>query len=440
MKKNFKKSIRNALALILCIVTVLLGLCSCSSEKKDGKETEADSAAVQNNAAAEENAAVGTGKEISITDSDYVNVKYVSRSSEVQTLYSGHVRPEIEVDYVKLGNAIGKEGLKRYSKNVLGSTEEEADYYVQSINEYTVKAAFKVEMKEEYECVKNGDKITLKVVPARDNVTVEEIATAMGISIQEEADITVSGLEEGLKEIDFIGDLDKYIVYSGANGDCKAEFDFSSVTEPIVIENKFYLNTISNGFEIVYQNESLGRFGYFMRDLKDEDDEKYLSNATNLTEGDVLSVKINIKTNTADKLIALGYIPAAYECEVTVPDRGEYLTSKDQLTEADVNEVKQFVTNELTAKYTDVEICSAHFATIKPGIACDANDKIRIYVVYGRNSFGSKSYYCYVINALSKNDAGEFNFKMLKESDGYQNSAANMEANLNGDFTYEKLF
>lgn len=439
MKKNFKKSIRNALALILCVVTVLLGLCSCSSEKKDGKETEADSAAVQNNAAAEENAAVGTGKEISITD--YVDVNYVSRSSEVQILYSGHVRPEIEVKYTELGNAIGKEGLKRYSINVLGNTEEEADYYVQSINEYTVKAAFEIEMKEEYKCVKNGDKITLKVVPARDNVTVEEIATAMGISIQEETDIIVTGLEEGLKEIDFIGDLDKYIVYSGANGDCKAKFDFSSVTEPIVIENKFYLNPTSNGFEIVHQNESLGSFGYFMRDLKDEDDEDYFSNATNLTEGDVLSVKITIGTNTADKLIALGYIPAAYECEVTVPDRGEYIASKDQLTEADVNEIKQFVTNELTAKYTDVEICSAHFATRKPGIACDANDKIRICVVYGRNSFGlSKSYYCYVINALSKNDAGEFNFEMLKESDGYQSSAANMEANLRTDFTYEKLF
>lgn len=426
MKKNFKKSIRNALALILCVVTVLLGLCSCSSEKKDGKETEADSAAVQNNAAAEENAAVGTGKEISIAD--YVTVNYYSISSGVETVYSGYSGASdvnTDVDYQKLGEDIGKEGLKKYYTEIHGASEEEAEYFLSSINSTTVTIAFKLKLKETYSFLKNGDKITVTVVPTNENVTVEEIADVMGISIQAEADITVEGLEEGLKEIDILNGVEKYIKYSGANGTGRAKFDYSSVTEAIVFEDAVYFQPSTFKFDVVYINENLGYIGFSF----DKDSE--------LSKGDVLTVKIG-RDLTIDKLVEKGFIPKDFTREITVPDLGEYVTSKEQLTAEDIEKIKQDVFAGI-ANSTNPQINAAYFATIKPGVACNLNEKTELHFACKVDTLIGPNYFCCRVKGVAKTEAGELKYEEI-DNYKYDGAAEDIASALDSSYTYEKLF
>ena len=429
MKNNFKKSIRNALAITLCVLTVALTMCSCSSDKKDAETTKAA------NAVATDNVIIGSGKKLSLNK--YINVTYTGVNNKEEDAYSGYSTPRIEVDYLKLVEDIGKKGLKNFYIGVKGADENEAEYFSQNISESTGRTIFNIDLKEDYEYVKNGDEITVVISPVYDTYTVEDAVNVMNISIEKEINITVSGLIE-TEEIDLMGELEKFIVYKGANGDCEARFDYSKIETPYIVGNVFYINKISNGFEVVYENEQIGTFSYSFKETNENGKTNYFNNSTNLTEGDVLTVTLNAQQLTYN-LVKLGYAPKETTREIIVPDRGEYITSKDQLTAAEIEAIKQDIFTKLSEKYTDIEISSAHFATINPGVSCEPEEKTEIHFVYGYNYMLSRLYCCYRVNGISKSKAGELEYE-IASSYGYSHSASEIESKLNSNYTYEKLF
>lgn len=432
MKNVSKKSIRNALAIVLCAITVILSLCSCSSDKKGSKEAENNSSAVET---------IGKVKELHLDD--YVDIEYKSMSSSVEKLYSGYVEPEIVIDYEKLGNDIGTDGMKNYYKIIKGLTDEEAQNNANGVGYYPASAIFTIELKESYQNLFNGDTVTVEL-NLQSSDSFEAAIAAMGISIEKEIDITVEGLENA-KELDLMGSVESYLKYSGGNGDTTAEIDLSEVNDTAVLYDEIYVNIV-HGFDdfysVVYNNEEIGTFYYYVKNSKDEDNKILTSYATvkSLSNGDVLTVKLCSGDSLWVNLLNLGYIPNEFEKEITVSGRGEYVKTKDELTSDDLEKIKQDVFETLCKKYSDVEICSANFATIKPGEACELSEKTEIHFVCATTFISTRSYSCYKVNGISRNESGELEYTLVSSNYGYEATAQDMESKLDSAYTYEKLF
>ncbi len=428
MKNSSKKSIRNALAIVLCVITVILSLCSCSSDKTPESNTSENG-----NSAVE---TVGNGKKLSIND--YVTVNFKSMSSEIETLYSGYVYPELEVDYEKLADDIGKKGAKNYYKVICDHDNESAEYYADMFDGTIADTIFDFELKENNRNLYNGDTVTV-VLDAGLSDTLEETVSALGISIEKEINVTVSGLTEA-KKINLMGDPEKYITYKGANGNNKVNFDYSSAEEKTDLGEGFFLKPIMNGFEVIHENESIGTYAYYFVSTDENGKVESYTSIYDVKEGDVLSIKIDSGSSLFFNLIKLGYVPAENNREITVPDLGEYITSKEQLSSEEIETIRQALFTKLSEKYSNVEIASAHFATIQPGEECKPEEKAEIHFVCGKVLILSKSFSCYRVNGIAKNKAGEIKYEIVSSDYGYAGSAAEIESSLDASYTYEKLF
>lgn len=431
MNNVSKKSFRSALAIVLCVVTVLLSLCSCSSDKKDAKEAEG------NNAAAE---TVGNGKALRLED--YVKVTYSAMDANVENLYSGYAKPVIEVDYDKLGEDIGIKGYKNYHIEVEGHDKKRVDSYFEGSDHVSAINYFKIDFKDYYEYVANGDVITVELSVKSNSYTLEETVSAMNISIEKELNITVEGLKQA-KELDFMGEIEKYVVYTGANGNGKAKMDFSSVTEPFVVDGVFYLkpeNTYNgtNSVKVVYENEEIATFGYYIEKERINNSGRHSYRAEEITEGDVLYIKI-LDSKLSSELIKRGYVLKETVREFTVPDIGDYVKAKDEMTAEDIEKIKQDFSNELSAEYPDSEICSMHFATIKPGEACEVHEKAEIFFVCKINYSWGSSYHYYIVNSIIKTKAGEIRYEG-SDMEATGKTPEEVEGRFDPAYTCEKLF
>ncbi len=432
MKGISKKSIRNALAILLCVVTVMLSFCSCSSDKNAEKEAE------NNNSSAE---TIGSGKALKLED--YVKVTYSAMDATLENLYSGYAKPVIEVDYDKLGKDIGIKGYKNYHIEVEGYDKERADSRFKGIEHVSAINYFKIDLKDYYKYLSNGDVITVELSVKSNSYTLEETVSAMNISIEKELNITVEGLKQA-KELDLMGEVEKYIVYSGANGNGEAIVDFSSVTEPFVVDGVFYLKpgdrySGKNMLKVIYENEEIATFGYYLEKERINNSGIRSYSAEELTEGDVYYAKID-NDQLLSALIKLGYVPKETVREVVTPDLGQYVTSKNELTEADIEVIKQGVTDMLAEKYPDAEISSAYFATIKPGEVCDDNEKAVITFACKIPLYTGISYYGYVVNGVAKTKSGEIKFEDISDKYIRGETIEEFENNLKPAYTYEKLF
>lgn len=431
MKGISKKSIRNALAVLLCVVTVMLSFCSCSSDKNAEKEAEG------NNAAAE---TIGSGKQLSLAD--YVKVTYSAMDATVENLYSGYAKPVIEVDYDKLGKDIGIKGYKNYHIEVEGHDKKRVDSYFEGSDHVSAINYFKIDFKDYYEYVANGDVITVELSVKSNSYTLEETVSAMNISIEKELNITVEGLKQA-KELDFMGEIEKYVVYTGANGNGKAKMDFSSVTEPFVVDGVFYLKPENeyngtNSVKVVYENEEIATFGYYIEKERINNSGMHSYRAEEITEGDVLYIKI-LDSKLSSELIKRGYVLKETVREFTVPDIGDYVKAKDEMTSEDIEKIKQDFSNELSVKYPDSEILSMHFATIKPGEACEVHEKTEIFFVCKINYSWGSSYHCYSANSIVKTKAGEIRYEG-SDMEAIGKTPEEVEGRFDPAYTYEKLF
>ncbi|MBR6785823.1 MAG: hypothetical protein IKM25_06190 [Clostridia bacterium] len=437
MKNKINKSVRNSLTIILCLVTVLLSFCSCSSNKKEADTNIAS----DNKSAVQDTVSIGKGKKLSLDD--YVEFNYQPMDYISENKFSGYVFPEIEVDYEKLEKDIGLNGIKNYFKTVEGYGDKDAEYMAENLGSQSMNAIFRIEFKEAYKYIRNGDVLTVVLSTYNDSYTVEDAVAAMGISIEKELSFTVEGLKQA-KELDLMGDIEKYIVYSGANGNGTAKTDFESVTEPIVLDGVLYLKHEKQSFntyniKVIYENQEIATFGYYLEKERINDSGIRHYRAEELSEGDVYYAKID-NNELLRALVNLGYVPKETVREITVPDLGEYVTSKDELTAEDLEKIKQDFLAEISDDYPAVEICSAHFATINPGEVCDTNEKTEIAFVIKATYPMSSSYFCRHINGIAKTKSGEVKFEETESGYASGKNAEDSESKLVTTYTYEKLF
>lgn len=244
---------------------------------------------------------------------------------------------------------------------------------------------FNIKLKDTYQDLSNGDKIVVEIEIVKDfeymGVTFESLQKGLKIKIpQTEMEFTVNGLEEA-KILDLITPVEDLIQYSGANGSGTAMVnipnDFQRQVGDLILVNGFY----SDQIKIIKNNTEIGKIYYnFKKDT-----------SSNLSGGD--RIELHCKADTSTDMSQIGYDLILDKKEIVVPDLGEYVTSKDMLTD----ELKEQIINTLDASYPDATNRSFFWGTLKPTATSDniARDCAKLfgYVQYP-NFFGTATVRC----------------------------------------------
>lgn len=218
---------------------------------------------------------------------------------------------------------------------------------------------FNIKLKDTYQDLSNGDKIVVEIEIVKDleymGVTFESLQKGLKIKIpQTEMEFTVNGLEEA-KILDLITPVEDLIQYSGANGSGTAMVnipnDFQRQVGDLILVNGFY----SDEIKIIKNNTEIGEISYnFKKDT-----------SSNLSGGD--RIELHCKADTSTDMSQIGYDLILDKKEIVVPDLGEYVTSKDMLTD----ELKEQIINTLDASYPETTNRSFFWGTLKPTAASD---------------------------------------------------------------------
>lgn len=391
-----KSAIKSTLAVILAAATALLSFCSCSLGKTK------------------------------IDIEEHITVAYSS--------FNKHAKADMTIDYDSIEALVDSEKMKKYFAKVNPEEAELYDYFGDSASLWTF---IDIDFAQEYENLANGDIIVVTATPSSEmesaGETIEDIEKGLGISIKD-AEIKVEGLVDA-KEIDLLKDIDKYISFEGTNGKGIVKINIPEGTE-YQIDDFYFKRSYQNGLDVVYNNESLGSLSYSVQ--PDENGKT----RTDYRKGETCTVALSyseLKTNLEE----LGYVAKAEEYKVTVPDLGEYITSKDQLTQEDMEILRNGLLEHMTAEgYGNPEIMATYYSKINPGVVCDedlkdifvciiAADEQRIFTTT-RGAFIVEAY------GIIKNADGEIRFE-TEESWTYYDSEESAIAAYNQNYTLEKI-
>lgn len=242
----------------------------------------------------------------------------------------------------------------------------------------------------------NGDVISVKVAVVQEfadsGVTLEDLKSILGVDFEEEFTYTVSGLKDGIA-IDLLTDIEQYVTYTGANGGGQASFSLPDDYYKEV--NGFYISKDDfGGISVVYNNEEIGTVSIYQEN----------SFAQNLKEGDQIRfyIQSNSQASLAEKYNVF-FAPS--EIYVTVPDLGDYVTSASQLSDKQIDEMKQAVMD----KYGDqgwrklTPLSNVYEATLKPQSVNQKKSTFAIFFAMKKTSysaFGDVEYEVYELYAV----------------------------------------
>ena len=360
---------------------------------------------------------------------DFVTVTFNS--------YNGYSSPEMEVDYQLLSHEFDTEKMSKYFKKV---RPEDAEIYSQFGDNLNFSTYLNIEFEKDYSHLSNGDKVIVKAVASSEmesaGQTIEDIEKGLGINIKE-ATFTVEGLKDakGLKMIENIND---WIKYEGINGEGSATIDGPDGLNFQIDDFYFTTNEYNYGsISVVHNNTSLGTIGVSIKI-----DEEYTN--TNLKEGDKILVYLSGQS-VIDRLDELGYVIDQTEYIITVPDLGEYVTDKGQLTGENIKTIQNTLTANVIEREGNGKLLSTYFAKAKPGVACKAGEVNTVVAIYESMGglFGNRKQ-MYVVEAtdIIKNKKGEFRYSAYDGS-LYSKGSTEAEAYENGldheNYTFEKI-
>ena len=136
-------------------------------------------------------------------------------------------------------------------------------------------------------------------------------------------------LDDSDSVFQIIKNIKEWVTYDGVSGEGIAEIDAPDKMN-LQIED-FYFTTgenSSNSISVVHKNTSLGTIGIFFEETSS-------IKASDLKEGDTLHVYLT-GDDVFNALDEMGYVIAQTKFEITVPDLGDYVTEKKQLTEENI--------------------------------------------------------------------------------------------------------
>lgn len=390
------KSIKFITAVIM-LVAILLGAASCSAG----------------------------GKAVDLQD--FATVQFSS--------FDKHGKADLTVDYNAIMQKLDTKKAQKYFKKVC---PEDAELYRQFGDDANLTTYLTIEFAQDYKNLANGDKVVVTAKPSDKmvsaNQTLEDIEKGLGIKIKN-AEFKVEGLETA-KEVNIIKDINEWCVFSGTNGNGKLEIKGEKNAK--FQDGDFYFSTNNyntNNIVVVHKNTKLGVIGLGVKDSYGN----FKSGKNNITKGEVITVYLY--GGVLSEMEKLGYVPAQTEFEITVPDLGNYVTSKNELTSEDINQMRTELQTLASEKLNNCKIVSDFFIMINPGAACDEDQKIKYIccVEYNKTSgFGQgKKYYWASAYGIIKNDSGVLRFDTDIGNYGYSSENA-LLSSLNSDYTIEK--
>ena len=284
--------------------------------------------------------------------------------------YNGYGVPTAEIDTEYLKKATIPEFVEEYANEYSGHIK----YVIEDYYEW-----FDVEFDKPYSNLSNGDTVTVKVVLndelAEDGITLSDLEVALGITVGKGTKtFVVSNLQEPKNVIDVFEDIEEFIVYKGGNGNgyiysLSVPTDYSKQIGDIYLSKGTYRNSI----KAIYNNKSIGEISLHHGAFDDDED---------LSKGDTIVITSDFDAEAFENI---GYVIPSDQTTVVVPDLGEYLTSREQITSEVIGALK----NEITETREPEEICEIYLATYNPGVECDhISTAFIVPIIYKSGWFG----------------------------------------------------
>lgn len=317
--------------------------------------------------------------------------------------WNGYATPIIEVDYEYFETLLSDYNLNKFINS-------QQDYAVKRLLERDCSEWFTVELIEQYANVKNGDKLKAEIILAdtfeNHNISFADFENGLGLNFNGEIhEYIVDGLSDDFVVLDLVKIIEPFVTYSGANGYGEVNAypsvpsSYSNqIGEIYVSGDTSYFNTI----KLIYKNKSIAEISF------------YAESDSNLKEGDVAELCFDYGDIPYEQLEELGYVVIDHGY-VTVPDLGEYLTSKEQLTPVVLENIKKAYAEQ----YPDYDLQKMYLATYKPGIECPYNVTTLIVNVYYKDGW---LFYGYTYNTMADiivYDDGSISIRDTDNSDVY---------------------
>lgn len=403
----FKKNVKSAVALLMAVL-MLISLAACGNG--------------------------GVSKK-TVDLSSYINVEF--------TGLNGNVKASVSIDYSGIESAL-------YSA---GATTDENGLGVGDYIDYTLDKSTKLS---------NGDKILVTLTTMDESIDIYDLQDSMGVSFNTTYEFEVSGLAEGTP-IDVFGTVDQHIVYSGSNGNGRATVvlpeDYSYETNGYYFKKGYKDNEVI----VVSDNQEIAKLEYSMKTRSADEEEELLSAGTvyelcvyqydydgrSYTEDDDGYCYLPIDEELANKGL---YVGAKFK-NITTPDLGSYVTDKSKLTQADIDNFKNIITNDIYERLGpdySVVFGDFYFGKIKPTATAEEGSKNILVATYMYSTttilgsvvetYTTTTYDSLIIKngaSLSYNLANAYRCETFLVTESFEE--LEQELYLNNNYTFEKI-
>ncbi|MBQ3537185.1 MAG: hypothetical protein IJA39_01270 [Clostridia bacterium] len=346
--------------------------------------------------------------------------------------YEGYSDPTFDIDYDGIAATFDIEKFNKYKEKLPENVQFEITY----ISSYA--HFFSYSFRENYENVSNGDKIyidvTLDPMFSDLGITLDEFCKKCGIKFKDtELQYKVSGLKELDNAVDIMfPEIEQYIEYEGANGSGmpgspKIPDDFMKQSG-----NLYFVkgDSYSNSIDVILNNTQVATIIYNFR-YHEFSDKK-------LTGGDeiVLYAEVSEKNGYTSEN---GFITADNQvifCDasktITVPDLGEYVKSREQLTPDVIEKIKALAEEKDTEGIYDI-----YFAVTKPHKTTNYDCAEFVVLITTESSFfGGTEYFVDTVHDIIIKPDGRVTAKYNEESGFGADSLEEAVADLDYD-SYE---
>lgn len=354
---------------------------------------------------------------------DYVAVEFSS--------FNHHGKASLKVDYDELDDFIDDDKITKLLKksNLFDDDFEYGEIdYERAAERCSFDDLITIDFPEEYESLSNNDTV---IVTASVSDTLfetgefdlEEVEKILGISIKD-AEFKVEGLVDA-KEIDFFAPLKNYISFSGVNGSGKFYLDIPD--DANINVDGFYLKPYgSASCDVIYENRD---FGYLTLEI--ENDENAATVDGELSKGDLCTIKLTCNAQLSENLEKLSCVVKNEKEIMTVPDLGYYVTSESQLTQTDLQKIKNSLIELIDEEYDNSQLLGMYFASVNPGVVCDEKNKGKVVCIAQADqtivfTTYRKAHISEAYNII-KNDSGELSFESQRSWSSYSGESEAVE-------------
>ena len=367
------KNTKSYLSIILTLVFVAM-LCACGSSEG------------------------GSGGSIfssktTIDAKDYISINFGK--------YDGYAVPEIQVDFEAMSEKIDVETFNNFKNSFTGELRWELDMYDNRAD------VFDIDFSENYENLSNGDKVIVKITIEpyleSEGLTLKKLCDGLGIKFKDtEIKYTVSGLEEPENVIDIFGDIENYIGFNGTNGNGETggygERRATDFLRPVSSNNAVYFpdDYSRQVGELFFVCDGGSRLNVLLDNIK-ICSISYSCYGTALKKGDKIEIEARFDASNFEEH---GYFVANDTKTITVPDLGEYITTKEQLTNNVIEQLKTQLEED-----SGKQVIELYCVTLKPHVEQTHHSKAcLVSVVKSSDWLGTRYHYYYAYDIILEPD------------------------------------